>query len=126
MGDSREEREKDPDAMLWYLLKPVRENFEIILGTTKDKVKSSKERARIFGSELVVIGSFLDREFVRESDKPLKNRFWEFLATLWPVDSTSNPVTADRLSFLYRTIRDREQSDAKKKAQNSNGTAATS
>ncbi|KAM0279487.1 hypothetical protein ACHAQH_004547 [Verticillium albo-atrum] len=126
MGDSREEREKDPDAMLWYLLKPVRENFEIILGTTKDKVKSSKERARIFGSELVVIGNFLDREFVRDSDIPLKNRFWEFLATLWPVDSTSNPVTADRLSFLYRTIRDREQSDAKKKAQPSNGTAAAS
>ncbi|EEY18333.1 chromodomain helicase hrp3 [Verticillium alfalfae VaMs.102] len=63
--------------------------------------------------------SHRDRERERDHHR-------EFLATLWPVDSTSNPVTADRLSFLYRTIRDREQSDAKKKAQNSNGTAATS
>lgn len=76
MGDSREERDKNPDAMLWYLLKPVRENFETILDTTKEKVKSSKERAKIFGAELLVIGNFLDREFVRDTDVPLKNRFW--------------------------------------------------
>lgn len=76
MGDNKDEREKDPDTMLWYLLKPVRENFETILDTTKEKVKSSKERAKIFGRELVVIGDFLDREFVKATDVPLKNRFW--------------------------------------------------
>ncbi|KAL2756217.1 hypothetical protein ACRALDRAFT_1050450 [Sodiomyces alcalophilus JCM 7366] len=126
MGDSSEQREKDPDAMLWYLLKPVRENFEKILSTTKDKVRSSKERAKIFGAELVIIGDFLDREFVRDSDVPLKNRFWEFLANLWPVDSTSNPVTAERLSYLYRTIRDRERKLQQEKAakSTSNGTPA--
>ncbi|KAH7369041.1 chromodomain helicase hrp3 [Plectosphaerella cucumerina] len=125
MGDSSEMRDQNPDAMLWYLLKPVRQNFETILETTKEKVKSSKERARIFGDELVVIGTFLDQEFIRESDKPLKNRFWEFLATLWPVDNTNNPVTADRLSFLYRTIRDREKKEETSRT-SANGTAAAS
>lgn len=76
MGDSSEMRDKNPDALLWYLLKPVRENFETILETTKEKVRSSKERAKIFGAELVVIGDFLDQEFIRDSDLPLKNRFW--------------------------------------------------
>ncbi|KAH0427281.1 chromo domain-containing protein 1 [Colletotrichum camelliae] len=129
MGDNKEERETDADAMLWYLLKPVRANFEAILCTTKERVKSSKERAKIFGEELIVIGNFLDREFVKERDDSLKNRFWEFLANLWPVDSTSNEVTGDRLSAMYRVLRDREakkQNGDKPVAAAANGTAATS
>ncbi|GJC86994.1 chromodomain helicase hrp1 [Colletotrichum liriopes] len=129
MGDNKEERETDADAMLWYLLKPVRGNFEAILVTTKERVKSSKERARIFGEELVVIGNFLDREFVKERDDALKNRFWEFLANLWPVDSTSNEVTGDRLSAMYRVLRDREvkkHNGDKPPVAPTNGTAATS
>jgi chromodomain-helicase-DNA-binding protein 1 len=63
--------------MIWYLLKPVRENFEKILSTTKDNVKSSKERAAIFGSELVAIGTFLDEKLpVTAADESLKNNFW--------------------------------------------------
>jgi chromodomain-helicase-DNA-binding protein 1 len=77
MGDSREERDKDPDALLWYLLKPVRENFERILATTKEKVKSSKDRARVFAVELVVIGDFLNQKFETKGlDDGLKDRFW--------------------------------------------------
>ena len=60
--------------MIWYLLKPVRENFERILSTTKDSVKSSKERASIFGVELVAIGTFMD-ESLADNDG-LKNNFW--------------------------------------------------
>lgn len=83
--------------MLWYLLKPVRENFEKILSTTKDKVKSSKERAKIFGAELVIIGDFLDREFVRDSDVPLKNRFWYVLCVARFLYPTSVSVNASVL-----------------------------
>lgn len=63
--------------MIWFLLKPVRENFERILSTTKDNVKSSKERASIFGVELVVIGKFLDESLAAtQADEGLKNNFW--------------------------------------------------
>lgn len=63
--------------MIWFLLKPVRENFERILSTTKDNVKSSKERASIFGVELVVIGTFLDQKLpATAADEGLKNNFW--------------------------------------------------
>lgn len=68
--------------MIWYLLKPVRENFEKILSTTKDNVKSSKERASIFGSELVAIGTFLDEKLtVTAADESLKNNFWYVFKT---------------------------------------------
>lgn len=91
--------------MIWYLLKPVRENFERILSTTKDNVKSSKERASIFGVELVVIGTFLDKSLpMTASDEGLKANFWDFLAALWPVDDTSKTVTGKRLSNMYRTL----------------------
>ncbi|OLN95925.1 Chromo domain-containing protein 1 [Colletotrichum chlorophyti] len=128
-GDNSDEREKDADAMLWYLLKPVRANFETILCTTKERVKSSKERAKIFGEELVTIGNFLDRDVIKNKDDSVKKRFWEFLANLWPVDSTSNEVTGDRLSAMYRVLRDREakkQNGDKPTAAPANGTAATS
>jgi chromodomain-helicase-DNA-binding protein 1 len=63
--------------MIWYLLKPVRENFEKILSTTKHKVKSSKERASIFAVELVVIGTFLDEKLpATVADGGLKDNFW--------------------------------------------------
>lgn len=77
IGDNKDERNRDNDAMIWYLLKPVRENFEKILSTTKDNVKSSKERASIFGVELVAIGTFLDEKLpVTAADESLKNNFW--------------------------------------------------
>ena len=77
IGDLKDQRDKDNDAMIWYLLKPVRENFERILSTTKDNVKSSKERAAIFGTELVVIGTFLDEKLtVTAADEGLKKNFW--------------------------------------------------
>lgn len=63
--------------MIWFLLKPVRANFEKILSTTKENVKSSKERASIFGSELVAIGGFLDEQFSHSAaNEALKNNFW--------------------------------------------------
>lgn len=75
IGDDQDQRDKDNDALIWYLLKPVRENFERILSTTKDSVKSSKERASIFGVELCVIGEFLDKNFTA-ADDAMKNNFW--------------------------------------------------
>lgn len=93
--------------MIWYLLKPVRENFERILSTTKDSVKSSKERASIFGVELVVIGNFMDESL--DNDDGLKNNFWDFLAALWPVDDTSKSVTGKRLSGMYRALNARSK-----------------
>jgi chromodomain-helicase-DNA-binding protein 1 len=67
----------DNDAMIWFLLKPVRQNFEKILSTTKDNVKSSKERANIFKVELVAIGSFLDNKLpATAADDRIKNNFW--------------------------------------------------
>ncbi|KAF1731415.1 hypothetical protein CRV24_007599 [Beauveria bassiana] len=91
--------------MIWYLLKPVRENFERILSTTKHKVKSSKERASIFAVELVVIGTFLDEKLpATVADGGLKDNFWDFLAALWPVDDTSMSVTGERLSNMYKTL----------------------
>jgi chromodomain-helicase-DNA-binding protein 1 len=77
IGDDKDQRAKDNDAMIWFLLKPVRDNFERILSTTKDSVKSSKERAAIFGAELVAIGSFLDEKLpATVADDRLKNNFW--------------------------------------------------
>lgn len=91
--------------MIWFLLKPVRENFEKILSTTKDNVKSSKERAAIFGSELLTIGTFLDEQLpATAADEGVKTNFWDFLAALWPVDDTSKSVTGKRLSNMYRTL----------------------
>ncbi|OAQ91138.1 chromodomain helicase (Chd1) [Purpureocillium lilacinum] len=105
IGDDKDQRDKDNDAMIWFLLKPVRANFEKILSTTKENVKSSKERASIFGSELVAIGGFLDEQFSHSAaNEALKNNFWDFLAALWPVDDTSNSVTGKRLSNMYRTL----------------------
>ncbi|KAG6007422.1 hypothetical protein E4U21_006011 [Claviceps maximensis] len=105
IGDNKDERNRDNEAMIWYLLKPVRDNFERILSTTKDNVKSSKERASIFGTELVAIGTFLDEKLsVTAADEGLKNNFWDFLAALWPVDDTSKSVTGKRLSNMYRTL----------------------
>ncbi|KAF4123896.1 chromodomain-helicase-DNA-binding protein 1 [Geosmithia morbida] len=103
IGDDADQRDKDNDALIWYLLKPVRENFENILSTTKDTVKSSKERASIFGGELTVIGEFLDRNFTGANDT-MKSNFWDFLAALWPVDETSKSVTGKRLSNMYQTL----------------------
>lgn len=63
--------------MIWYLLKPVRENFERILSTTKHNVKSKKERASVFAAELVVIGTFLDEKLSATiADGGLKDNFW--------------------------------------------------
>jgi chromodomain-helicase-DNA-binding protein 1 len=63
--------------MIWFLLKPVRENFEKILSTTKEKVKSSKERAAIFAVELVVIGRFLDEQLAATmGNEGLRDNFW--------------------------------------------------
>ncbi|CEJ95088.1 Putative SNF2 family chromodomain-helicase DNA-binding protein [[Torrubiella] hemipterigena] len=110
IGDNKDQRDQDNDAMIWYLLKPVRDNFERILSTTKDNVKSSKERASIFGVELVVIGTFLDERLpVTASDEGLKANFWDFLAALWPVDDTSKTVTGSRLSNMYRTLHGRKK-----------------
>jgi chromodomain-helicase-DNA-binding protein 1 len=75
IGDDQDQRDNDNEALIWFLLKPVRENFEKILSTTKDSVKSSKERASIFGVELCVIGEFLDRTFPA-ADDGMKNKFW--------------------------------------------------
>ncbi|KAJ4197773.1 ATP-dependent DNA helicase Hrp3 [Fusarium falciforme] len=110
IGDNKDQRDKDNDAMIWFLLKPVRENFEKILSTTKDNVKSSKERASIFGVELVVIGTFLDEKLpATAADEGLKSNFWDFLAALWPVDDTSKSVTGKRLSNMYRTLHSRNK-----------------
>lgn len=68
---------QDEDAMLWFLLKPVRGNIEHIVETTKEKVKSGKDRATIFGQELLVIGRFLDeRTRVDNLDSGLEKMFW--------------------------------------------------
>ncbi|PNY24508.1 Chromo domain-containing protein 1 [Tolypocladium capitatum] len=125
IGDNPDQRDKDPDAMIWYLLKPVRENFERILSTTKENVKSSKERASIFGEELVAIGRFLDEQFSRsEADEALKKRFWDFLAALWPVDDTSKSVTGQRLSNMYRTLHARNK-EAGSSSARTNGAGAS-
>ncbi|KAI5465964.1 SNF2 family chromodomain-helicase DNA-binding protein [Mariannaea sp. PMI_226] len=121
IGDDKDQRAKDNDAMIWFLLKPVRENFERILSTTKDNVKSSKERASIFGVELVVIGTFLDEKLpVTVADENLKDNFWDFLAALWPVDDTSKSVTGKRLSNMYRTLHARNKGSGSHSAK-SNG-----
>ncbi|PHH73771.1 hypothetical protein CDD82_5272 [Ophiocordyceps australis] len=114
IGDNKDQRSKDNDAMIWFLLKPVRVNFERILSTTKDKVKSSKERASIFGTELVAIGRFLDDKFSHsEADETLRKNFWDFLAALWPVDDTSKRVTGERLSNMYHTLNDKAKARSK-------------
>ncbi|KYK58217.1 chromo domain-containing protein 1 [Drechmeria coniospora] len=108
IGDDKDQRDKDNDAMIWFLLKPVRANFEKILSTTKENVKSSKERASIFGEELVAIGRFLDAQFSHSAaNEALRNNFWDFLAALWPVDDTSKSVTGKRLSNMYSTLHSR-------------------
>jgi chromodomain-helicase-DNA-binding protein 1 len=99
--------------MIWFLLKPVRQNFERILSTTKENVKSSKERASIFGVELVVIGTFMDEKLAATAaDEALKKNFWDFLAALWPVDDTSKSVTGKRLNDMYRTLYSRQKEAA--------------
>lgn len=75
IGEDPEERLKDNDAMIWHLLKPVRDNFVTILSTTKETVSNRKDRATIFGDELVVIGSFLDKNFTEVNESMIKS-FW--------------------------------------------------
>ena len=75
IGDDPDQRNKDNEALIWYLLKPVRKNFEHILLTTKENVKSKKDRAAIFGDELLAIGEFLDGNF-SVADQSMKKRFW--------------------------------------------------
>ncbi|KJZ80588.1 hypothetical protein HIM_00438 [Hirsutella minnesotensis 3608] len=124
IGDNKDQRDKDNDAMIWFLLKPVRANFERILSTTKENVKSSKERASIFGTELVAIGRFLDGKFQAAGDETLKNNFWDFLAALWPVDDTSKSVTGKRLSNMYRTLHARNKEDGASKTERTNGASS--
>ena len=77
IGDDKNERAKNNDAMIWFLMKPVQDNFETILSTTKETVKSSKERARIFARELVVIGRYVDEKLApTTADSGLKKNFW--------------------------------------------------
>lgn len=77
VGDSPEERSQNEDAMLWFILKPVRSNIERILATNKDSVRSSKDRASIFGDQLAVIGSFLDeKKRVDNLNPELVGMFW--------------------------------------------------
>ncbi|RDA90361.1 hypothetical protein CP533_3365, partial [Ophiocordyceps camponoti-saundersi (nom. inval.)] len=123
IGDNKDQRDMDNDAMIWFLLRPVRANFERILSTTKEAVKSSKERANIFGDELLVIGRFLDRKFPEKSDQEMKDNFWNFLAALWPVDDTSKRVTGQRLNNMYRTLDARQKQAGKESKSTGSGQA---
>jgi len=126
LGDSPEERNNDEDAMLWFLLKPVRNNFERILSTTKETVKSNKERAAIFGRELVVIGDFLsEKSRADKLPQALVDRFWyviyynllfsgvsrltdfrrDFLGSLWPIESSKgSTIDGTKLSSMYKKL----------------------
>lgn len=76
IGDDKDQRSMNNDALIWFLLKPVRENFENILSTTKESVPSSKERAQVYKLELLAIGDFLNRLEVTVADEKLKANFW--------------------------------------------------
>ncbi|CAI4216270.1 unnamed protein product [Parascedosporium putredinis] len=92
--------------MLWYLLKPVRNNFECILSTTKESVKSNKERASIFGRELVAIGDFLSEKSKADNlPQYIVDRFWDFLGNLWPIESTKGgAIDGTKLSTMYKKL----------------------
>lgn len=106
LGDHPEARNTDEDAMLWYLLKPVRNNFECILSTTKESVKSNKERASIFGRELVAIGDFLSEKSKADNlPQYIVDRFWDFLGNLWPIESTKGgAIDGTKLSTMYKKL----------------------
>lgn len=112
IGQDKEQRLKNNDAMIWFLLQPVASNFRRILRTTKETVKSSKERANILGDELLVIGRYMDAKFSRNADdEEMKKGFWTFLAGFWPVDDTNksvNSVTGQRLGNMYQTLKRRQ------------------
>ena len=77
MGDTPEERNQDEDTMLWFILKPVRPNIERIVATTKAAISNSKDRAKVFGEELSVVGSFLDEKAaVDKLDPAIVKLFW--------------------------------------------------
>lgn len=66
--------------LIWSLLKPVRNNFSRIVDATQERIQSPKERAKIMGAELRVIGNHLTG--LKDTGLPLEQldglipKFW--------------------------------------------------
>jgi chromodomain-helicase-DNA-binding protein 1 len=74
---SKSRNELDP--MMKHVFRPVKENLKSITITTKERIKSQKERASILKTELVTIGDFIVSELEETPAKEkesLRPRFW--------------------------------------------------
>lgn len=74
---SKSKTEVDP--MMKHVFRPVKDNLRSIKTTTKERIKSQKERANVLKTELVAIGNFIVSELGETSPKEkesLRPRFW--------------------------------------------------
>lgn len=82
------------EYIIWSLLKPVRTNFSRIVDTTPEHIPSPKERARVMGTELRVIGDHLtglkDTGVPRDQLDALMPKFWYELLILTAQSFSNN------------------------------------
>ncbi|PBP24644.1 chromodomain helicase [Diplocarpon rosae] len=89
-GHSKSGHEQDSNlSMMRIIFKPIRESLKSVQSATKDRVSSSKERASIMKTELVVIGNFVQNLIQEEEGKNLNDSFWEYVSGFWPGTAAS-------------------------------------
>ncbi|TVY46119.1 Chromo domain-containing protein [Lachnellula subtilissima] len=93
------------DPVMKHVFRPVKENLRSITTTTKERIKSQKERASILKTELVIIGDFIVTQLedtpAMEKDS-LRPRFWDHVAAFWPgIDA---PPSGAQLEGMYKKL----------------------
>ncbi|KAG9235626.1 P-loop containing nucleoside triphosphate hydrolase protein [Amylocarpus encephaloides] len=116
---SEHRHHSEPDPMVRFVFKPVKESLKKIQSATKERIKSQKERASVMKNELVVIGDFIESELKDSSPRDvesLRARLWSYVATFWPVVDPS--PNGKRLESMYIKIRWPERTEVEKSNHN--------
>lgn len=96
---------QEQDPIVKFVMRPVRDSLKRVQSATKDRIKSQKERARVMKEELRKIGNFIvGLESEKDGDPSLNPRFWNHVATFWPLDPI--PGLGERLERMYHRIVD--------------------
>ncbi|TVY85362.1 Chromodomain helicase hrp3 [Lachnellula suecica] len=93
------------DPMMKHVFRPVKENLKAITTTTKERIKSQKERASILKLELTTVGDFIVSELGETPAKDkesLRSRFWDHVAAFWP--ALDAPPTGAHLESMYKKL----------------------
>ncbi|EKD15753.1 uncharacterized protein L3040_003110 [Drepanopeziza brunnea f. sp. 'multigermtubi'] len=128
-GHSKSGHEQDSsDSMMRLIFKPIRDSLKRVQSATKDRIESSKERASIMKTELIVAGDFIqdliqedEGKLIQEDEgKKLKMRFWEYFAGYWP-GSAASP---SKLEGMYLKISSAEPKSNGPSGTSPNGSSA--